>query len=156
VYPLTAPYRRVCVAALVLLCAAFTLSAGATKSFEHAQVLPSAEIVTATGRTPTEWGNAWWKWAFDNPEVLGDTTGKFGSLGNVPGKSLFRGKLRRRAIQGKRQGSARRIRSSAGRDLHLDVLRSLRRDPLRKADYQREFHQENSQRSGLDRRQTGR
>jgi hypothetical protein len=86
--PFTAPYRRAA-AALALVCAVFTLPAGATGSFERAQVLPSAEIVTATGRTPTEWGNAWWKWAFDNPEVLGDTTGEFGHLGNVPGKVFF-------------------------------------------------------------------
>jgi len=53
------------------------------------RVLDDDEVLAATGRTITEWGNAWWKWAFDHPDVLQDTTGELGYLGNVPGRVFF-------------------------------------------------------------------
>jgi hypothetical protein len=36
-----------------------------------------------------EWGARWWQWAFDHPEVFGDTTGEFAYLGNVGGAVFF-------------------------------------------------------------------
>jgi len=53
------------------------------------QVLSHDEILAATGRSVTEWGNSWWKWAFDHPEILGDTTGEFAALGDVRGPVFF-------------------------------------------------------------------
>jgi hypothetical protein len=82
-------YRRACAAALGLVWSVLALPAHAADPFQRAQVLPTVEVAAATGRTLTEWGNAWWKWAFDHPEVLGDNTGKFGYLGNVPGPVFF-------------------------------------------------------------------
>lgn len=53
------------------------------------QVMSNDEITAATGRTVTEWGDAWWQWAFEHPEVLGDTSGEFGHLGDVRGPVFF-------------------------------------------------------------------
>ncbi len=52
-------------------------------------VMSNDDIASATGRTVTEWGDAWWKWAFKHPDVLGDTIGEFGSLGDVRGPVFF-------------------------------------------------------------------
>jgi len=77
-------YRACLVAALVVL----ALPTHADLS-SKVRVLSNEEIAAATGRTATEWGDRWWKWAFDHPEVLGDTTGEFGSLGDVRGPVFF-------------------------------------------------------------------
>jgi hypothetical protein len=53
--------------------------------YDSDQTLSDEEIVALTGRTITDWGNAWWKFAFDHPEFLTDTTGEFGSLGDIRG-----------------------------------------------------------------------
>jgi len=58
-------------------------------SFARVRVMSNEDVASATGRTVTEWGNAWWKWAFNHPEVLGDTTGEFASLGDVRGPVFF-------------------------------------------------------------------
>lgn len=58
-------------------------------SFDRVRVLSNDEIIAATGRPMTAWGNAWWKWAFEYPEIFGDTTGEFGDLGNVDGRVFF-------------------------------------------------------------------
>lgn len=52
-------------------------------------VLTNRQVLTQTGRSIAEWGAEWWQWAFDHPEVLGDTTGKFGPLGDVGGPVFF-------------------------------------------------------------------
>jgi len=57
--------------------------------FDGDQVLSNEEIVALTGRTIAEWGNAWWKFGFDNPDFLTDGTGEFGYLGNVRGPVFF-------------------------------------------------------------------
>src|SRR4249920_2907368 len=80
--------RSYCSVALVLVLALLDSYAHADES-ARAQVLSNDEIVAATGRSITEWGDAWWKWAFDHPEILGDTTGEFGYLGDVPGRVFF-------------------------------------------------------------------
>jgi hypothetical protein len=51
------------------------------------QVLSNWEVVALTGHSMTQWGNAWWKFAFDNPEFLGDPT--LSSLGDIPGPVFF-------------------------------------------------------------------
>ena len=48
-------------------------------------VLTNREVREKTGKTIAQWGAKWWQWAFKNPEVLGDTTGEFGYLGDVGG-----------------------------------------------------------------------
>jgi hypothetical protein len=58
-------------------------------SSERVRVLSDHEITAATGRSITEWGDSWWKWAFRHPETLGDTTGEFGELGDVRGPVFF-------------------------------------------------------------------
>jgi hypothetical protein len=71
--------------------------ASSLAAFSHAyaddssrvRVMSNDEIASATGRTATEWGDAWWKWAFNHPEVLGDATGEFGYLGDVRGPVFF-------------------------------------------------------------------
>ena len=50
-----------------------------------ATVLANREVREKTGKTIAQWGARWWQWAFKNPEVLGDTTGEFGYLGDVGG-----------------------------------------------------------------------
>jgi hypothetical protein len=52
-------------------------------------VLSNAQVQAATGKSIAYWGAKWWQWAFDHPEVLGDTTGEFGHLGNVGGPVFF-------------------------------------------------------------------
>jgi hypothetical protein len=52
-------------------------------------VLSASAIVAETGKSIEEWGAAWWQWAFENPDVLSDPTGEFGSLGDVGGPVFF-------------------------------------------------------------------
>jgi hypothetical protein len=52
-------------------------------------VLSNAQVLAATGKSIAYWGARWWQWAFEHPEVLGDTTGEFGHLGNVGGPVFF-------------------------------------------------------------------
>jgi hypothetical protein len=54
-----------------------------------AAVLANREVREKTGKTIAQWGARWWQWAFQNPEVLGDTTGEFGYLGDVGGPVFF-------------------------------------------------------------------
>jgi hypothetical protein len=75
-------------AALLVLSALVTSAAYADPS-PRVRVMSNEDIVSATGRTVTEWGDAWWKWAFNHPEVLGDNTGEFGYLGEVRGPVFF-------------------------------------------------------------------
>ena len=110
-----------------------------------------------TGRSITEWGNAWWRFGFDNPDFLTDTTGEFSHLGNVARPGLLRSGVGRRAQPRQSRRAARRAPIVAHRDVHLDVLRSVRRDPLRAHDHQREFHQgRHSRRVPEDRRRRAR
>ncbi len=53
------------------------------------QVLSNQRVRAATGKTIAEWGSLWWKWAFDNPQVLGDTDGTYSALGDVGGPVFF-------------------------------------------------------------------
>jgi hypothetical protein len=52
-------------------------------------VLSNIEVFFETGRTIDRWAAEWWQWAFDNPDVLFDTTGEFGHLGDVGGPVFF-------------------------------------------------------------------
>lgn len=54
-----------------------------------AAVLTNSEVREKTGKTIAQWGARWWQWAFAHPEVLGDTTGEFGHLGDVGGPVFF-------------------------------------------------------------------
>ena len=54
-----------------------------------AEVLSNQQVRAATGKTIAQWGAKWWQWAFDHPEVLSDTTGEFGPLGDVGGPVFF-------------------------------------------------------------------
>jgi hypothetical protein len=56
---------------------------------QRVRVLSNHEIAAVTGRNITQWGNAWWKWAFDNPDVLFDVSGEFSHLGDVRGRVFF-------------------------------------------------------------------
>jgi hypothetical protein len=53
------------------------------------EVLSNREVREATGKTISQWAAKWWQWAFDHPEVLGDATGEFSSLGDVGGPVFF-------------------------------------------------------------------
>lgn len=55
----------------------------------NAGVLSTSDVLSRTGQSIEAWGAAWWQWAFVHPEVLGDTTGEFGHLGNVGGPVFF-------------------------------------------------------------------
>lgn len=74
---------------LLLLASALLASAANADHSDRLRELSSDEILTATGRSITEWGNSWWKWAFDHPEILSDTTGEFADLGDVRGPVFF-------------------------------------------------------------------
>lgn len=76
-----------CATALALLWTVF--GPAHADSFERVQVLSNDEITWATGRSITEWGNSWWQWAFEHPEIFGDTSGEFGYLGDVRGPVFF-------------------------------------------------------------------
>ena len=52
-------------------------------------VLSNAQVPAATGQSIADWGARWWQWAFEHPDVLGDTTGEFGPLGDVGGPVFF-------------------------------------------------------------------
>ena len=52
-------------------------------------VLSNAQVLAATGQSIADWGARWWQWAFEHPDVLGDTTGEFGPLGDVGGPVFF-------------------------------------------------------------------
>ena len=56
---------------------------------DGADVLSAHQVQKATGKTIAQWGAKWWQWAFDHPEVLSDTTGEFGRLGDVGGPVFF-------------------------------------------------------------------
>ena len=55
----------------------------------QAEVLSRLRVRAATGKTIAEWGALWWKWAFDNPQVLGDLDGTYSALGDVGGPVFF-------------------------------------------------------------------
>lgn len=76
--------RRLCAGALALMCAW-----GIGTMPAQAAVLSSAEVLTKTGKSIDAWGAAWWQWAFTHPEVLSDTTGASGGLGDVGGPVFF-------------------------------------------------------------------
>ena len=80
--------RASCMATFALASVLVTLP-GQAERRDHDQVLSSYEVVALTGRSMTEWGNAWWKFGFDNPDFLLDTTGEFSSLGDVRGPVFF-------------------------------------------------------------------
>jgi len=52
-------------------------------------VLSKQQVRAAIGKSIAEWGAKWWQWAYEHPEVLGDTTGEFGPLGDVGGPVFF-------------------------------------------------------------------
>jgi hypothetical protein len=69
-----------CVFALILSLGALPANAG---------VLSTTDVLAKTGQSIDAWGAAWWQNAFVHPELLGDTTGEFGYLGNVGGPVFF-------------------------------------------------------------------
>lgn len=64
-------------------------AAGSGAGIRDVGVLTPNEVLAETGRTIAQWGARWWQWAFDHPEILGDTTGEFGHLGDVGGPVFF-------------------------------------------------------------------
>jgi hypothetical protein len=77
------------IGAALLFLSALIASPTYADSFARVRVMSNDEIASATGRTITEWGDAWWKWAFKHPEILSDTTGEFAALGDVRGPVFF-------------------------------------------------------------------
>jgi hypothetical protein len=69
-----------CVFALILSLGALPANAG---------VLSTTDVLAKTGQSIDAWGAAWWQNAFVHPDLLGDTTGEFGYLGNVGGPVFF-------------------------------------------------------------------
>ena len=69
-----------CVFALILSLGALPANAG---------VLSTTHVLAKTGQSIDAWGAAWWQNAFVHPDLLGDTTGEFGYLGNVGGPVFF-------------------------------------------------------------------
>ena len=69
--------------------AAVLLVAPQAAARKDTRVLSNQEVLNETGHSIAEWGAKWWQWAFDHPEVLGDTTGEFGFLGDVGGPVFF-------------------------------------------------------------------
>jgi len=51
--------------------------------------LSNDEVQGLTGKSIADWGAEWWQWAFNNPEVLADRTGKSGPLGDVGANVFF-------------------------------------------------------------------
>jgi PST family polysaccharide transporter len=51
--------------------------------------LSNSEVQALTGKSIAEWGAEWWQWAFQNPAVLVDKTGKSGPLGDVSPNVFF-------------------------------------------------------------------
>jgi hypothetical protein len=43
-----------------------------------APFLSNDEVQGLTGKSIAQWGAEWWQWAFENPQVLADRTGKSG------------------------------------------------------------------------------
>ena len=74
-------------AALLWVVLAFMVFASPARAANA--VLTSDEVLARTGTSIAEWGAEWWQWAFENPAVLGDKTGKLGPLGNVGGPVFF-------------------------------------------------------------------
>jgi hypothetical protein len=74
---------------LLLLACTLLGSAAQADRPDRLRELSNQEIVAATGRSVTEWGNSWWQWAFKHPEILGDTSGEFADLGDVRGPVFF-------------------------------------------------------------------
>lgn len=68
---------------------AFALVLSVVPAPSNAGVLATSDVFARTGKTIDAWGAAWWQWAFAHPEVLGDTTGAPGPLGNVGGPVFF-------------------------------------------------------------------
>jgi hypothetical protein len=62
----------------------FNFSARASEPF-----LSNAEVQALTGKSIAQWGAEWWQWAFKNPEVLFDKTGKSGRLGDATANVFF-------------------------------------------------------------------
>lgn len=78
------------IGSLILLLGALPArSAGSGGYPQHVTVLSDSEIRARTGKSVAVWGRQWWRWAFANPDVLGDTTGEFGPLGDVGGPVFF-------------------------------------------------------------------
>lgn len=53
------------------------------------EVLSNQRVRFRTGKTIAEWGALWWKWAYANPQVLGDVDGTHSALGDVGGPVFF-------------------------------------------------------------------
>lgn len=56
---------------------------------DQVEVLSSQRVRAVTGKTMAQWGARWWKWAYDNPQVLGDSDGTNSALGDVGGPVFF-------------------------------------------------------------------
>src|SRR6476660_7871650 len=54
-----------------------------------APFLSNDEVQGLTGKSIAQWGAEWWQWAFENPQVLADRTGKSGPLGDVSPNVFF-------------------------------------------------------------------
>lgn len=74
---------------LLVLMALVAFMPSARAGNQAPQVLSAEQVLAETGKTIAEWGAAWWQWAFDNPDVLFDTHGKFAFLGDVGGPVFF-------------------------------------------------------------------
>src|SRR5262245_55522723 len=73
-------------AAVMLTCVLLSPPARAD-GFDRDRVLTNWEVVALTGRSITEWGNAWWQFGFNNPDFFSDP--KLSYLGNVSGPVFF-------------------------------------------------------------------
>src|SRR6476660_1677475 len=51
--------------------------------------LSNDEVQGLTGKSIAEWGAEWWQWAFQNPAVFVDRTGKSGPLGDASANVFF-------------------------------------------------------------------
>jgi len=84
-----AAYTRVASAAALTFAFALLAPQARADGYDRDPVLSNWEVVALTGRSITEWGNAWWRFGFENPDFLADTTGEFSELGNVRGPVFF-------------------------------------------------------------------
>lgn len=76
-------------AATVLLASTWASAGDDSRESRAPQVLSSQQVRALTGKSVGQWAAKWWQWAFDHPEVLSDTTGEFGPLGNVGGPVFY-------------------------------------------------------------------
>ena len=77
------------IVAAASLVVALTVIPGVSPALADELVLSSTDVQARTGQSIADWGAQWWQWAFNNPEVLVDKTGKSGPLGDVTASVFF-------------------------------------------------------------------